>query len=60
MTKTRKTNLKANNKFASVDLTIKNNKLSYKAKLKNTKKVSAVHIHQNKNGQPGPILSWIA
>ena len=51
---------RATNKYASVNLTIKNNKLSYNAKLKNCKKVSAVHIHQNKNGQPGPILSWIA
>jgi hypothetical protein len=60
MTKTRKNNLKSSNKFASVNVTIKNNKLSYNAKLKNTNKVSAVHIHQNKKGKPGPILSWIA
>ena len=40
-------------------LSIKN-KLTCKAKLKNSKKVSAVHIHQNKNGKPGTILSWVA
>ena len=34
--------------------------MNIEAKLKNTKNVSAVHIHQNKNGKPGPILSWIA
>ena len=57
---TRNKTLRASNKYASIKLTIKKNKLSYKAKLKNCKKVSAVHIHQNKNGQPGPILSWVA
>jgi hypothetical protein len=59
MTKKNKT-LKAENKYASVNLNINKNVLKYKAKLKNTKNVSAVHIHQNKNGKPGPILSWIA
>ena len=52
--------LKATNKYASVNLNVNNNVLTYEAKLKNTKNVSAVHIHQNKNGKPGPILSWIA
>ncbi len=52
--------LKASNKYASVNLIINKKRLTYKAKLKNSKKVSAVHIHQNKHGKPGPILSWIA
>ena len=52
--------LKADNKYASVNLSINKNVLKYQAKLKNTKNVSAIHIHQNKNGKPGPILSWIA
>lgn len=59
ITKKNKT-LKADNKYASVNLSINKNVLKYQAKLKNTKNVSAIHIHQNKNGKPGPILSWIA
>lgn len=57
---TRNKTFKASNKYASVLLKINKNRLTYKAKLKNSKKVSAVHIHQNKNGKPGPILSWVA
>ena len=60
MNKKNNKTLKAENKYASVKLNVNNNVLNCEAKLKNTKNVSAVHIHQNKNGKPGPILSWIA
>jgi hypothetical protein len=60
MNKKNNKTLKARNKYASVKLNINKKSMKYEAKLKNTKNVSAVHIHQNKNGKPGPILSWIA
>ena len=60
MNKKNNKTLKATNKYASVKLNINKKTMKYEAKLKNTKNVSAVHIHQNKNGKPGPILSWIA
>jgi hypothetical protein len=55
-----KKTLKSTNKYVSVEMSHTKKNLAIKARLKKTGNVSAVHIHQNKNGKPGPILSWIA
>jgi hypothetical protein len=43
------------------DVTFKgNDKVLYvTVKYKNLKGVSALHIHVNKNGSPGPVLAWL-
>lgn len=52
----------AQNKYADVEYTVNKSKtkLYITVRFKDLKEASAVHIHANNNGMPGPILAWLA
>jgi hypothetical protein len=52
---------KAATKYADASYTISadGNTLYVTVNYKNLKDVSAVHIHTNNNGSPGPIIAWL-
>ena len=47
------------NKYADVKFKANNNVMYVTIKYKNLDGVSAIHIHANDNGSPGPILGWM-
>jgi hypothetical protein len=50
----------ASSKYAKVNYTVNNNNtIRVKVKFNKLKGVSAIHIHTNDNGSPGPIIAWL-
>jgi len=51
----------ASSKYAKATYIVNNNNDSIRVKVKfnNLKGVSAIHIHANDNGSPGPIIAWL-
>jgi len=47
------------NKYADVTFKANNNVMYVTIKYKDLQGVSAIHIHANENGSPGPILGWL-
>jgi hypothetical protein len=47
------------NKYADVTFKANNNVMYVTIKYKDLAGVSAIHIHANENGSPGPILGWL-
>jgi len=50
---------KSQNKYAHVKFKANNNVMYVTVDYKNLEGVSAIHIHANVNGSPGPILGWL-
>ena len=49
----------AKSKYVTVSYTMDNNSIRIHAKFGNLTGVSAMHIHINDNGKPGPIIAWL-
>jgi len=50
----------ANSKYVKATYRVNNDGITINASFGNLEKVSAIHIHANDNGKPGPIIAWLA